>query len=299
MRERLSHPERSRATAPTHPVGDPRSERLDRLVATLERGIGEILDSDGFAAYLRMRARFHRYSFANTLLIMTQRPDATLVNTYPRWQALGRQVRTGETAIKIFYPRQRKIEEELPDEEGSTDRYVLSGFGIGNVFDISQTDGETLPAPPPVREREESDATARAINRRLASYLIDQGLRLESRPLHGHAAGYWHPAANTIVVRRTEGVDPLTIQKTKTLVHEAAHWQADHRGAIDRGDAETVAESCAYVVLQPGADEPGSEASECAGRRALAPRRGCTGHAGDLGGRWIVGGNDLAIAGAG
>jgi hypothetical protein len=32
-------------------------------------------------------------------------------------------------------------------------------------------------------------------------------------------------------------------------VHEAAHYVADHRGNIDRRDAETVAEGAAFVVL--------------------------------------------------
>lgn len=73
-------------------------------MATLEQGIAGILDSAGFAAYLRTMARFPAYSFTNTLLIMTQRPDATRVAGYRAWQALGRQVKKGETGIKIFVP---------------------------------------------------------------------------------------------------------------------------------------------------------------------------------------------------
>lgn len=38
-------------------------------------------------------------------------------------------------------------------------------------------------------------------------------------------------------------------QRTKTLMHEAAHFLADHRGQVTREDAETVAESSAFVVL--------------------------------------------------
>ncbi len=32
-------------------------------------------------------------------------------------------------------------------------------------------------------------------------------------------------------------------------MHEGAHWLADHRGQVSRADAETVAESSAFVVL--------------------------------------------------
>ena len=38
-------------------------------------------------------------------------------------------------------------------------------------------------------------------------------------------------------------------QRTKTLAHEVAHYVADHRGWTSREDAETVAESVAFVVL--------------------------------------------------
>ena len=46
-----------------------------------------------WAAWARTLARFHHYSFQNTLLIWTQAPDATRVAGYKTWQALGRQVR--------------------------------------------------------------------------------------------------------------------------------------------------------------------------------------------------------------
>jgi hypothetical protein len=35
-------------------------------------------------------------NFRNTLLILLQRPDATVVMGYRAWQALGHQVRKGE-----------------------------------------------------------------------------------------------------------------------------------------------------------------------------------------------------------
>lgn len=38
-------------------------------------------------------------------------------------------------------------------------------------------------------------------------------------------------------------------QRAKTLVHEAAHYLADHCGQVTREDAETVAEGSAFVVL--------------------------------------------------
>jgi hypothetical protein len=54
-------------------------ERLAAVLAMLDRGVEAMLTSDGFAAYLRMMARFPTYSARNVALIYAQRPDATRV----------------------------------------------------------------------------------------------------------------------------------------------------------------------------------------------------------------------------
>jgi hypothetical protein len=247
------------ASAPSDTIPAPRLAPAERrradLVATLERGVAQLVTSEGFQAYLRMQARFHAYSFGNVLLIHAQRPDATLVNSYRRWQDLGRQVRKGEKGIAIFVPYKRTE----PDPDTGLPVEVVTGFGLGSVFDVAQTEGEPLPAPPPIGEDTSSSGVARALNLRLSRWLIDEGLRLESKDFPGHAAGFYHPTKRQIVVRRSviedeDGAahplgDPLNVQRTKTLVHEAAHYVADHRGTIDRRDAETVAEGAAFVVL--------------------------------------------------
>ena len=234
------------------PVGN---ERRAQLIDALERGVAALVTAEGFQAYLRMQAKFHAYSFGNVLLIQSQKPDATLVNSYRRWQALGRQVRKGEKGIAIFVPHKRV--ETDPDTGEPAE--IVTGFGLGTVFDVSQTDGDPLPAPPPIGEDTSSSGVAREVNLRLSRWLIDEGLRLESKDFPGNAGGFYHPTRRLIVVRRSvvadgDGgeqplVDPLNVQKTKTLVHEAAHYVADHRGHVDRRDAETVAEGAAFVVL--------------------------------------------------
>jgi len=133
-------------------VFDARAERQRDLLAKLEQGTEAILTSEGFRTYLTMAAKFHRYSFQNTILIMTQKPEATLVNSYERWKQLGRQVVKGEHGIKIFYPTFRKVEETDPDTGETTEARRLASFGVGNVFDVSQTEGESLPDLPDVRE---------------------------------------------------------------------------------------------------------------------------------------------------
>ena len=50
-------------------------------------------------------SRFHRYSVNNTMLIFQQRPDATLVAGFRKWQnQFGRHVKKGEHGITIIAP---------------------------------------------------------------------------------------------------------------------------------------------------------------------------------------------------
>ena len=77
---------------------------IDSIMENLETGVAVLFTSDRYQEYLRTMAKFHRYSFNNTLLIAMQRPDAKLVNSYKNWQSMGRQVMRGEKGIMIIAP---------------------------------------------------------------------------------------------------------------------------------------------------------------------------------------------------
>src|SRR5205807_6176220 len=91
------------------------------------------------------RAAFHDYSFGNLCLIVSQRPEATRVAGYQAWRKLGRQVRKGERGIRILAPCRAKAREVESDEE-TRSAFRVIGFRCVSVFDLSQTDGEPLPA---------------------------------------------------------------------------------------------------------------------------------------------------------
>ena len=77
---------------------------IDDSIDKLASAVDAVRASEAFRAYLELQAKFHRYSFGNTLLIMSQRAGATRVAGYRTWQGLGRQVRKGERGICIFAP---------------------------------------------------------------------------------------------------------------------------------------------------------------------------------------------------
>jgi len=210
-------------------------------LAMLERGIAAILDGDAFARYLAALARFHMYSLNNVVLIQAQRPAATRVAGYRAWQALGRQVKKGEGGIRIVVPHRARV---APEEEDGPGQELVTGWGVGYVWDIDQTTGEPLAAPP-IHGALTGDATVAAIVREeLIGWLRREGVTLMWKET-GRANGYYLPRTREIAIHR----DLTGVPELKTLVHEAAHFAADHCGGVRWEDAETVAEGAAYTVL--------------------------------------------------
>jgi antirestriction protein ArdC len=220
---------------------DGRDGKMQGVLATLERGIAAILDGDEFARYLATLARFHMYSPKNVALIHAQHRDATRVAGYRAWQTLGRQVRKGERGIRIVVPYRARVARA---EEHSPEQEIVTGWGVGHVWDVAQTEGEPL-ALPPIHGALTGDATvAEVVREELTRWLHGQGVTLV-RTETGRANGYYLPRAREIAIHR----DLTGLPALKTLVHEAAHCAADHCGGVRWEDAETVAEGAAYTVL--------------------------------------------------
>src|SRR4051794_31866175 len=129
------------------PSPEPSASLRDALTR-LEQAVFQIHDSESFRHFLDAQARFHRYAWANTLLILQQRPDATRVASFRTWLPLGRPVFKGERGISIFvpvWPRRPKDEHHDDDAEPqgqsraqppvrTDDRRPLA-FKLGTVFD--------------------------------------------------------------------------------------------------------------------------------------------------------------------
>jgi antirestriction protein ArdC len=202
---------------------------------------------------LAFAARFHRYSANNSVLILVQRPNATRVAGYKRWQELGRQVKRGEEGMRILAPIFRTVE----DEESGEKARILCSFKVVKVFDVSQTD--SVPGAPPIPEKPRpetlpgSSSAARTLVRSLARLCKAEGLELresgeELDALYPGANGLYSPKKRLILLRETLADD----QKAKSLTHELAHHLL-HRNAsateAERPTLEAEAEGTAYAVL--------------------------------------------------
>lgn len=238
-----------------------REERRRAERELLTSAVAQLKTSDGWLAWLRVRKAFRTYSMTNQLLIAMQNPNATRVAGFQKWLTLGRCVRKGEKAIRIFAP--------VPPSKKKLDEWRAAGsdpkerprtlFKLASVFDVSQVD--KLPPPAEVAELDApfdltvaGDELAELIEpdgplHALAAEL-GYSLSFPAREGGGSTHGYCDPRARRIVVF----ADTTANSQAATAVHELAHAlvRVDRQDAdpvLDYAREELVAESVAYSVL--------------------------------------------------
>ena len=234
---------------------------MDSIMQSLESGVEELFTSNRYQEFLKTMAKFHNYSFNNTMLIAMQRPDATLVTSYKNWQSMGRQVMKGEKGITIIAPapyKKMKEKEVLDknqrpimgtDGKPKTEKVEVTvpHFKAVTVFDIAQTSGEPIQTLAPellTAAVQDFDSFMQAIQK-----ISPVPIRFDE--IDGNANGYYHNADKEIVIKK--GLSES--QTLKTAIHETAHAKL-HDSEImeslgvekDRLTKEVEAESVAYCV---------------------------------------------------
>jgi antirestriction protein ArdC len=247
----------TRSTRTTDPAE--RDARRSARIEQLRQATDGLLTCEGWKQWLRTRGRFHRYSLNNTLLIALQCPHATRVAGFRKWLELGRCVRKGEKAIRIFAPVRYRREAEDDDQNEPQ----VSGFRLACVFDVSQTDPlpgvDPAPLEPP-RAPIEGD-THQHLLAPLARHAAALGFDVQYEPLDGRH-GYCSAREQQIVI--DDELPPNG--KVATLAHELAHAHGIDYQRFSRAEAELIVESVAYVVCSgAGLDTSGESVPYLAG----------------------------------
>lgn len=221
-------------------------QALEQLADALAKGKSEAL-----TRYLAMLAKFHKYSFGNVLMILSQRPYATHVAGFHTWRQMGRFVKKGEKGIVIIAPMLIRKRDEREGDGAEESKPVLRFRGV-YVFDVSQTDGEPLPEP----ARVNGDPCHHTD--RLKSLVAERGITLDHADVPHDALGV--SRGGRISIR--PDLEPAV--EFAVLAHELAH-ELLHRGE-DRPASKTVreteAEAVAFVVCQAIGLETGTAASD-------------------------------------
>lgn len=130
------------APVPEREREEERQRKLASLRARLHDEARALRTPGDWARCLHVAARLPGESFANIVLISSERPDATQVRGYQAWHVIGRQVSRNEKGIEIFSsarrPLDRKHQDQKPDEHHPSWR---DADRVAHVWDISQTSG--------------------------------------------------------------------------------------------------------------------------------------------------------------
>lgn len=268
-RERRTDVEVATGTIITDAIAAKNSEQtISQLVANkdtkalaehLKEGMKNYLDSEQFKSFLDTMSKFHNYSLNNIHLLKMQNPNVSQVASFNKWKTdFDRTVKKGSKALKIWVPYQVKTkisanQNELsfsPSENEMEEKEVtVTRFKLGNVFDVSQTEGKELPKAineltGDVKDYEDLYRAAKAVSMDNQVSISFEEIKRES------TNGYYSPDENRIVISKgLKGQEQIL----KTIFHEMAHADL-HRGTnAQYGDdqyrkQELQAESVAYVV---------------------------------------------------
>jgi antirestriction protein ArdC len=224
------------------------------IAEELENGVKELFESEKYAEYLRVMSRFHNYSMRNTILIYMQKPDASRVAGFVSWRDnFGRNVRKGETGIRILAPAPFKTKRETERKDPVTgqitreeEETTVPVFKVVSVFDVSQTEGRDLPQ---IGVNELTGGTEKyaeifAALEEISPYPI------AFEDIKSGAKGYCDFEEKRIAIKT--GMSET--QNLKTAIHEIAHARLHGSGRnteaarTDKHNREVTAESCAFVV---------------------------------------------------
>ena len=75
-------------------------------------------------------------SLHNSIMLSLQSPTATIIGGFNQWKKAGRVVKKGEHGSAIWVPY--GVKKQIDQEDDYIDE--PTGFGLGTVFDISQTE---------------------------------------------------------------------------------------------------------------------------------------------------------------
>lgn len=209
------------------------------------------------------------------MLIWLQRPDAEYVTSFKTIKDMGYMLNKDSKGIKIFIPNFYNIvkikldndkyefkpyflltDDEIKKYKDKNDDSItfhnqkLSGFSLGNVFDIKDS---TIPMDVIDAELNPiiNDKRAEDIMDCFIKTIYNDGFKIEFQDLDGTIKGYCNHSNKMIVIKKGLG----SLIQMKVLIHEYAHALAhkhlenNNRDYQEhRNQYETEAESIAYVV---------------------------------------------------
>jgi len=236
----------------------------------MEGALRSMLSEEGWRHLLDLRASpSHHYSLGNLAWLCAQAERRGMplsqVRGYRAWEAVGRNVRRGEKALRVLAPLTVKVQPKPDTEAKATDgesQVRVVGWRTAAVFDVAQTDGPPLPE---VADRlDAADPTDLA--ERIRGFLVERGWTVRTMPraeMPGGAHGVTRVSLHEVAV-----ADDLSgAQSAAVLAHEFGHVLLP---GLDGPASELAAESFAFLLCKRAAIDVSALAFPYLGVMAVA-----------------------------
>ena len=186
-------------------------------------------------------SRFHRYSFANQLWAWSQASEMNIslapIATLKQWNALGRKVKKGASAIYLTMPVTIDVKDPITKQKtGDVKRIFIPRK---NWFFLSQTEGDEYKQEEKIAEWDK-DLALKNLD------IAEVPFEMADGNCQGYAEG------------RSIAINPVAVLPHKTRFHEIAHIVLGHTLEHKMADSELTpkdireveAESVAYILCQ-------------------------------------------------
>jgi len=223
----------------TRKTPEERRKEIDDKTAEMQKQVVDLIHSGKIQQILDGMSKFHSYSWRNTMMILGQKPDASIVAGYRLWRdKFNRQVKRGEHGLAILVPMKYQYTDKVDVIDPKTNLVKLDRngdpvkeerkvdaltFKIGYVFDISQT--EQIPGREVIPLSAASPLTGEIGDK---YPILFQAVKDSASPVPitfevpesmGEANGYYDFINKRIAVK-----DDMSEEQTiKTSIHETAH----------------------------------------------------------------------------
>lgn len=215
------------------------------------------------AEFFSFAANFYNYSPNNISLIYSQNPNATFVQSFVDWKKMDTSIVKGAKGIKVLVPQpvtylklgedeyvqlsQATEQQKKLYKNGHIESFQKMHFGIGNVFDISQT---TYPKEkyPELFNMGYSSEKHHSITQALISFSENEiSCPVAYKDVESIALrGYYVPCEHRIVLNH---LMEDTVQLS-TLSHELGHALAHYELKLhDRSNSQIEFEGDAISVM--------------------------------------------------
>lgn len=196
-------------------------------------------DPQAYLNYLDKQAMFDQYTVTNTLLIMAQKPEATLIKASDKWREDKCFIRKGEKGLTILEPK-----DEYVKQDGTTGK----NYKMKSMFDISQLQKQPTT---PTKESLKVDELVGALSYKSPAKVVVLDTNLNGQDV------FYSMENNQINVSKN-----LTPQQLLTgLATEYCFAEVDpHHEKFTREDLSFPAMSAAYMLCKKyGIETPSTE----------------------------------------